>query len=241
MTIFILKGTDGTLDAKSIADPAKVFDVKRVLDPNDNHRDQTLFHAAAATKLSQGDKDDGKEPGIILTNKSKIDEVYFFYDNYWNGNGTAGANFDHPLKSMHVLAGKTAFVSLPKSFKGRVQRGSIIPATWAEFQIEASDDHKAHGDISVEQGNDGPATISATDGTHVKNGFTTPIQAGKAAYQTRSDGKTVIASTMGNWLGGPNHAAIDAQQVIKTKAYVTGGSGVPDVASGNGRLAIDFY
>jgi hypothetical protein len=68
-------------------------------------------------------------PGIILTNKSKKDESYFFYDNYWNGNGTAGANFDHPLKSIKLAPGAQSFVSLPVTFKGRVQRGTTLPAT----------------------------------------------------------------------------------------------------------------
>ncbi|KAG9687855.1 hypothetical protein KCU95_g10688, partial [Aureobasidium melanogenum] len=187
------------------------------------------------------DHDDGKAPGVILSNKSAVDETYYFYDNYWNGNGTAGANFDNPLKSVHVPAGHTVFVSLPSSFKGRVQRGHLIPATWVEFQIEASNDHKAHGDVSVEQGNDGPATIHATDGSKSSNGFTNVIKAEDSAYQKRSDGKRVIASTMGNWMGGPNQAAIRAQQRIRTQAYVTGGTGVPDVASANRRLAVDFY
>jgi hypothetical protein len=182
-----------------------------------------------------------KKPGILLSNKSSHDETYFFYDNFWNGNGTAGANFSKPLKSVHVPAGHTASVDLPSSFKGRVQRGDKIPATWVEFQIEASNDHKAHGDVSVEQGNDGPATIRSTDGTNRTGGFTAPIHAPESAYQTRSDGKHVIASTMGNWLGGPNKAAIEAQQAIKGKVYVTGGTGVPDIASANNRFAVDFY
>ncbi|KAG9645003.1 hypothetical protein KCU64_g11099, partial [Aureobasidium melanogenum] len=198
-------------------------------------------HPAVHNGMSSTDHDDGKAPGIILSNKSAVDETYYFYNNYWNGNGTAGANFDHPLKSAHVPAGHTVFVSLPSSFKGRVQRGHLIPATWVEFQIEASNDHKAHGDVSVEQGNDGPAMIHATDGTKSSNGFTKMIKAEGSAYQTRSDGKRVIASTMGNWLGGPNQAAIKAQQGIRTQAYVTGGTGVPDVASANRRLAVDFY
>ncbi|KAG9567941.1 hypothetical protein KCU71_g3173, partial [Aureobasidium melanogenum] len=198
-------------------------------------------HPAEHGGMHSPEHDDGKAPGIILSNKSTVDETYYFYNNYWNGNGTAGANFDHPLKSVHLPAGHTVLVSLPLSFKGRVQRGNMIPATWVEFQIEASNDHKAHGDVSVEQGNDGPATISATDGTKSSNGFTRMIKAGDSAYQKRSDGKRVIASTMGNWLGGPNQAAIKAQQGIRTQAYVTGGTGVPDVASANRRLAVDFY
>jgi hypothetical protein len=165
-----------------------------------------------------------KKPGILLTNKSQHDETYFFFDKYWHGNRTAGANCDHPLKSVHVPAGHTATINLPSSFKGRVQRGDKIPATWVDFQLEASNDHKAHGDVSVEQGNDDPATIRSTDGTNRTGGFTTPIHAPGSAYQTRADGKHVIASTMGNWLGGPNKAAIEAQQGIKGKVYVTGGS-----------------
>jgi len=198
----------------------------------------------AAAGAQQGDHDDGKAPGIILSNKSHKDETFFFFDNYWNGNGTAGANFDHPLKSVTVRAGSKAFVSLPTTFKGRVQRGKLIPATWVEFQISASNDHAAHGDVSVEQGNDGGATIASTDGRKSSAGFTGPTTGwgDKSAWVTRADGAHVLASTMGNWMGGPNQAAIDAQKGrIGKEVYVTGGTGVPDVASKNQRLAVDFY
>ncbi|KAG8623554.1 hypothetical protein KVT40_008530 [Elsinoe batatas] len=182
-----------------------------------------------------------KGPGINLTNKGKAADTYFFFDNYWNGNGTAGANFDKPLKNVRVEGGKTTFVPLPITFKGRVQRGKLIPATWVEFQLQAADDKKAHGDISVQQGNDGPAMIRSTDGTKVSNGFTQPIKAPPAAMRKRADGKMVIDTTMGNWMGGPNQAAIKAQDHIRRQAYVQGGSGVPDVASANNRLAVEFY
>jgi hypothetical protein len=211
--------------------------------PNQDSDDTAKIHAhtLVAKQPAAPLHDEGKKPGILLSNRSPHDETYYFYDNYWNGNGTAGANFDHPSKSVHVAAGHSVSVDLSSSFKGRVQRGNMIPATWVEFQVEAMNDHKAHGDVSVEQGNDGPATIRATDGTNVTGGFTTLVHAAASAYQTRPDGKRVIASTMGNWLGGPNQAAIESQQAIKGKVYVTGGSGVPDVASANNRLAIDFY
>ncbi|THW85615.1 hypothetical protein D6D18_07709 [Aureobasidium pullulans] len=137
--------------------------------------------------------------------------------------------------------GQTVSVDLPWSSKGRVQRGSIVPATWVEFQLEATNDHKAHEDVNVEQGNDGPAMIRATDGTNTTSGFPTPVHAAASAYQIRSDGQRVIASTMGNWLEGPNQAAIESQKAIRDKVYVTGGTGVPDVASAINRLAIDFY
>ncbi|KAF4632194.1 hypothetical protein G7Y89_g5933 [Cudoniella acicularis] len=117
----------------------------------------------------------GSGPGIILTNKSNHEESYFFYDNYWNGNGTAGANFDHPLKSVKLGPGAKTYVDLPTTFKGRVQRGTTLPATWVEFQVSASNDHAAHGDISLEQGCDGAATIASTDGSNRINGFTNEV------------------------------------------------------------------
>ncbi|KAI3390324.1 hypothetical protein diail_10120, partial [Diaporthe ilicicola] len=181
------------------------------------------------------------KPGINLTNKSKKEETYQFFNNYWNGNGTAGANFDHPEKPTHLRPGESKFVELPESFKGRVQRGKLIPATWVEFQLSASNDHKAWGNISLQQGYDGPAMISSTDGTNNSIGFTNDILPGapQAAKQKRSDGKECLASTMGNWMGGPNQAAIDYENkaVGQKKAYIVGGSGTVVVNSKNKRLA----
>ena len=162
-----------------------------------------------------------------------------------NGVGTAGANFTHPLKSTTVDPNAHTFVSLPSTFKGRVQRGTTLPATWAEFQLDASNDHAAHGDISLEQGCDGAATIAATDGSKRSNGFTQDIlkDAPAAAIVKKPDGEKALASTMGNWMGPPNHAAIEYEEKVvgREKAYITGGTGVPDVASSNQVLAVDFY
>ncbi|OCL06265.1 hypothetical protein AOQ84DRAFT_223998 [Glonium stellatum] len=184
-------------------------------------------------------------PGIILTNKSSRETAYFFYDNYWNSDGTAGANFDHPLKSIKLKPGTSSFISLPERFKGRVQRGTFIPATWVEFQIKASNDGAAHGDVSLEQGCDGAATIASTDGTKRLNGFTHDIikDAPAAAMVKRQDGVQVLASTMGNWMAGPNHAAIDYENKVvgQKRAYISGGTGTDDVASHNNCFAVDMY
>ena len=184
-------------------------------------------------------------PGIILNNHTGTQQRYAFYNNYWNGNGTAGANFDHPDPTVQVDANGSLFVSLPTSFKGRVQRGTQLPATWVEFQIAASNDNAAHGDISLEQGCDGAATISATDGSGQSNGFTNDVLSGAppAALQNKPDGTPALATTVGNWMSGPNQAAItwENQVVGQSKAYIQGGIGVPDVASTNQCLAVDFY
>lgn len=185
------------------------------------------------------------KPGIQLTNKSKKEETFQFFNNYWNGNGEAGANFDHPEKPTHLKPGASTFVELPESFKGRVQRGKLIPATWVEFQLSAANDGKAWGNISLQQGYDGPAMIRSTDGTNNSIGFTNDILPGApaAAKQKRSDGKECLASTMGNWMGGPNQAAIDYENKVvgQKKAYITGGSGTIVVNSKNKRLAVEFY
>lgn len=112
--------------------------------------------------------------------------------------------------------------------------------------MEASNDHAAHGDISLEQGYDGAATIRALDGSNRQNGFRNDIMVGApaAAVVTRKeDGKKVLASTMSNWLGGPNEAAIkwERERVGQEKAYVTGGTGTRDVASKDRRMGVEFY
>lgn len=187
----------------------------------------------------------GGGPGVSLSNRSSKEQAYFFYDNYWNGNGTAGANFDHPLRSLKLAPHASAFVELPDTFKGRVQRGTLIPATWVEFQLNASNDHGAHGDISLEQGCDGAALIHSTDGSGRVNGFSHDIlhNAPRAAVTKRSDGMEVLASTMGNWMAGPNEAAAEYElrTVGQPKAYIKGGTGTEDVASKNKRLAIEFF
>jgi hypothetical protein len=195
-----------------------------------------LFHTLAVA--NQG-------PGIQLTNKSNREHDFVFYDNYWNGNGTAGANFDHPLKTVHLKPNASQFVPLPASFKGRVQHGTQLPCTWVEFQLEASNDHAAHGDISLQQGCDCAATIASTDGSNVSNGFTNDVVSGApaAAIRKKPNGERAIDTTVGNWNGGPNRAAIDYlnRVVGQRKAYIVGGTGVPDVASKNKRLAVVMY
>ncbi|KAI0200931.1 hypothetical protein F4808DRAFT_145495 [Astrocystis sublimbata] len=179
-------------------------------------------------------------PGILLTNRSAKKHTYYFYNNINNA-----ANFDRPLKHVEVGSNKTVFVPLSLSFKGRVQRGDQIPSTWGEFQVKASNDGRSHGDISLEQGCDGAATVASTDGTNVHNGFTKDIVRGApaAALDKKPNGEKVLASTEGNWKGPGNQATIDwcYKQLGHGKAYIKGGTGVPDIASKNNCLHFTFY
>jgi hypothetical protein len=215
-------------------------------DPIVNLANLAVAHRPSAKMMMQtASEESGSGPGIILTNKSGQDQEYFFYDNYWNGDGTAGANFDHPLKSIQLGPGAQSYVNLPTTFKGRVQRGTTLPATWVEFQISADNDNAAHGDISLQQGCDGAATIAATDGSGRINGFTNEIlnDAPPEACTNKPDGTKALATTVGNWASGPNQAAIDYlnRVVGQQKAYIVGGSGTDDVASSNQCLAVDMY
>ena len=199
---------------------------------------------AVASPFS-GDPDHGG-PGIVLINKSARECTYFFFNNYWNGNGTAGANFDHPERSISLRPHTSAYISLAESFKGRVQRGKFIPATWVEFQLAAANNTGAWGDVSLEQGYDGPAMIKSLDGSNYGNGFDRDILPGAPAAATAiraQDKVKVLASTMGNWLGGPNKAAIEYEQKVvgQKSVYITGGEGTNVVNSKNKRLAVDMY
>ncbi|MCJ1369415.1 hypothetical protein MMC20_000626 [Loxospora ochrophaea] len=200
--------------------------------------------AAASSGTSSGGDSDTGGPGIVLVNKGSSSTSYSFFDNISNGDGTADPNFTSALKTVTLAAGETQFVSLDTSFKGRVQRGTQIPATWAEFQISASNDGQAHGDISLEQGCDGAATIEST--TNDSNGgFSHDILNGApaAAFQNKPDGTAALGTTVGNWMSGPLQPAIDWEQsqVSTSKVYVTGGTGVDDVSDASNRFTITFY
>ena len=79
----------------------------------------------------------------------------------------------------------------------------------------------------------------------MSNGFTEDIlkDAPDAACVKKEGGEKCLKSTMGNWMGGPSKEAIDWEEkkLGKGKAYITGGTGVPDVASRNQVLAVAFY
>ncbi|MCJ1314413.1 hypothetical protein MMC25_008095 [Agyrium rufum] len=164
--------------------------------------------------------------------------AYFFYDNFWYGSGK-------PLNSVSLESSQSQLVDLLVTFKGRVQRETRIPATWVEFQIKAYNDGAAHGDISVQQGYDGATTIASTDRSNRLNGFADDIMNGvpDGACQVRADGVRCIEGTMGNWLGGPNQAAIDwrHRRIGQKRAYIQGRSGTDDVASSNNCLAVNMY
>ncbi len=157
-----------------------------------------------------------------------------------------------------VNPGDTIPVQLDVAFKGRVQRGNQAPATWVEFQVSDQsgvDPHQgSHGDVSLIQGYDGPATIASTDNPDESqnfwNGFMTDIMQGApaGAIQNKPDGTPALASTEGLYGFNANPTALAfengvtaAAKPLNAAAYVAHDSAVADVASNNKILLITFY
>jgi hypothetical protein len=203
--------------------------------------------------------------GIILHNKGSGPQTFYFYENTDNGNGWADPSYGdaHLPNAPTIQAGDSTFVPLDKSFKGRVQRGTTIPATWAEFQLAASDDGKAHGDISVQQGNDGPVTLKSPTTGQVggfENDLISDAPQEALAHNTggdkpngqmiMKDGNKALGSTMGNWAEKPNDATVQwymSKGVDKSKVYfhnnvyAPSDSGTADIVSTNGQLEVTFF
>ncbi|CAF9938178.1 hypothetical protein IMSHALPRED_000695 [Imshaugia aleurites] len=100
--------------------------------------------------------------GILLSNSGATKSFTFW----------TSADYTRTLlKSVTVNSGDTQFVPLDDGWTGTVQRGEYLPATWVEVNMAPT---LAWGDISLQQGCDGGATLSSTtDGT--SQGFTENI------------------------------------------------------------------
>ncbi|KAH8598795.1 hypothetical protein B0O99DRAFT_591416 [Bisporella sp. PMI_857] len=214
----------------------------------------------APSPAPPGPKPPATEPqckgmGVLLKNARSTEEKYYFYNNLWNGDGTAGPQMDFSKPDQVVSLGpnEEKHVPLDSKFKGRIQRGNKLGGTWAEFQTSADNDpaHAAHGDISIQQGCDGAATIQSTCtgskcGGNVIGGFDwDPFKGAddKALYWPTTDGRKVLDSTEGNWERQPNTKTIDHLNKVvgQINAYIKGGSGTRDIASPNGCLRVVFY
>lgn len=85
----------------------------------------------------------------------------------------------------------------------------------------------------------------STDGTNEVAGFTINAFAGApaSAYRNKPTGEKALDTTMGNWNGPTNQAAIDHLNNVvgQYNAYILGGSGTKVVRSANRCLGVTFY
>ena len=194
--------------------------------------------------------------GVLLTNSGATKSFSF-----WTNSGYTRTK----LKDVSVNKGETKFVPLDNNWAGTVQRGEFLPATWAEMNMAGT----AWGDISLQQGCDGAATISSTTGGTTE-GFTDNINEDPnvpaAAFfnpdtqgapcwgtgQCTTSAKNVLDTTTGNYWSpqAPNAASTDyimsklgGPTKAMQKAFVgTGDSNTtPQVTSSNNCLAVTFY
>ncbi|KKY34996.1 hypothetical protein UCDDA912_g05032 [Diaporthe ampelina] len=190
----------------------------------------------------------GSDPGVDLTNASDKETTYFFCNNVSNGDGTAdpGIPCTNLVTKVAVKPSQTASVSLGTDFKGRIVRATGTPATWVEVQIKATDGN-AWGDVSLQTGCDGAATVAPTDGGgSSKVGFEDGDVVGGAPEGARTaregDGETVIATP---WSVGKilNQEAVDylKEKVGVKNAYIDNLSGTDVAVSSNNRLAVVMY
>jgi hypothetical protein len=184
--------------------------------------------------------------GVLLSNMGDKPTTIKFFENLANGNGWGVPDFNYAKYSASLESGETKYLPLPLTFKGRAQRGMELPATWVEFQL---DDGKGEswGDVSLQKGYDGAATIHSTDGSGLIGGFTEDIFEGAPpeAYRMKPSGERALDGTSGFWWG-PGNKASEAHfnKLVGThKAYVIGekGDGTPGVVDFNNCLGITFY
>lgn len=145
-----------------------------------------------------------------------------------------------------------------------MQRGEYLPATWVELNMGGT----AWGDVSLQQGCDGGATLSSmTDGTSQgfsenindnsdvpSDAFFDPATQGSPCYsgQCTTSATNVLDTTTGNYWApqAANSASTDyiigrlgGQTAALEQAFI-GTSDVnttPQVTSSNGCMAVTFY
>lgn len=214
----------------------------------------------------------GSNPGVDLVNAGSTGQTFVFCNNVANGDGEADPGFTSGSASslsstsstlpsgcqdlvttVSVAPSATASVTLDLDFKGRVARTTDTPATWVEIQISNTAGDCGDwcgwgwGDISLEMGCDGAATIAPADGSSTAPiGFTGPSDlvenAPSQATTTRGDGTKVITAP---WFDGIalSQDAIDylVEKVGNEAAYINVTSGTEVAASPNNRFLVTFY
>ena len=192
--------------------------------------------------------------GVLLTNSGATKSFSF-----WTNNADYSRS---KLKDVTLNSGETQFVSLTYGWAGTVQRGEALPATWVEMNMVGT----AWGDVSLQQGCDGAATLSSTTSTD-SQGFTdninndpgvpaaalfNPATQGTPCYggQCTTSATNVLDTTTGNYWGGPNAAStsyimskLGGETAALQKAFIgTADSNTPpQVTSANNCFAVTFY
>ena len=192
--------------------------------------------------------------GVLLTNSGATKSFSF-----WTNNADYSRS---KLKDITLNSGETQFVSLASGWTGTVQRGEALPATWVEMNMVGM----AYGDVSLQQGCDGAATLASTTSDD-SQGFTdninedpnvpaaalfNPATQGTPCYsgQCTTSATNVLDTTNGNYWGGPNAAStnymmskLGGETAALQKAFIgtADSNTTPQVTTSNNCFAVTFY
>lgn len=211
-----------------------------------------LLGASALPTGASSSSNSQSGAGVYVSNSGWTGkQTYNFYQNF-NGYGALGTAMV-PTKSVEIEQGQEAFVSLPDDFEGRVQRGSSQIATWVEIRM-TDPNGIAWGDISLEAGYNGPATVQDAAGTGALVGFTTrliPLARAAKDAATFADWTTTTDTGLSLKATGPNGEQMPdlaawltsalTEHNAKDLAYIAGGNGVNLAQSTAHQLRVKFY
>lgn len=195
----------------------------------------------------------GSSPGVNIWNMGSSKQTFYFCNNAANGDGTADPGFTKGtsgcsklVTSVALAPSKSTTVALATTFSGRIARSTDTPSTWVEVQFQSGG--TAYGDVSLEIGCDGAATVGPAPGGGSAEvvGFSKPADivksAPKGTTETRKDGVKVISAPFSEGKVTNKAAADYLEKVVGNKmAYITTTSGTDITQSSNNQLNVKFY
>ena len=205
---------------------------------------KSLFEPRAAKNACGG-------TGVYITNGGSGHQTYTVF-----GGGSTFAINSQPYQSVTVASGKSAAVTLPPNFNGHVQRGNLLPATWVELNMVAG---AADGDVSLEIGCDGAATVQASavsgGGKPPVFGFSKDIISGAPANAffnpanpkgenlggTLTKSTRVLDATGTDTVVNAATLAYEQSVLSQSAAYLFGGVGTNQAIASDNCILITFY
>ena len=205
---------------------------------------KSLFEPRAAANPCGG-------TGVYITNGGSGSQTYTVF-----GGGATYAINSEPYKTVTLAQGKSAAVTLPTGFDGHVQRGNLLPATWVELNIV---DGAADGDVSLEIGCDGGATVQASAISGGKKGpvfgFSKDIISGAPADAffnpanptgenlggTLTKSTRVLDATGTDKVINANTLNYERSVLSQSQAYLFGGVGTNQAIASDNCILITFY
>ena len=205
---------------------------------------KSLFEPRAAANSCGG-------TGVYITNGGSGTQSYTVF-----GGGATYAINSEPYKTVTLASGKSAAVTLPTGFDGHVQRGNLLPATWVELHMV---DGAADGDVSLEIGCDGAATVQASaSGSGEKGplfGFSKDIISGAPADAffnpanptgenlggTLTKSTRVLDATGDDTVINGNTLKYEQSVLSQSQAYLFGGVGTNQAVASDNCILITFY